>query len=439
VLTADLVRVRKKGTELTVSELSPKQRPRALELAESYLGLAQAAIGASRAELDEAFAALQVAASEQKLALGLRKLVEDCIEFDVVSEVDPRVLRSEVFEAAARARRELGDGDSWDREAFLTREASARGVPVESLMRTLYADLKGAQVLLGMRAVTAQQLVDGYDLAQKQAVLLRAVDLIADVRCRDAYAYRELFRKLKFFRLMHRIEAHVDGGYRIFIDGPFTLFSASTKYGLSLALALPALLACDVYRIRANLRWGKERAPLTFELEGKCKGARTDEEARLPDEVQAFVSRFRALGSAWEVSASSDILELPGQGLCVPDLRFMQRDTGEVAYLEVLGFWSREAVWRRVELVSAGLTQRVLFAVSTRLRVSEEVLGDELPGRLYVYKGTLSAKEVLRRLDLEPAGALAGDNAASKPARGGFGDSSSDGRGLVLPLPLGEG
>lgn len=429
MLTADLVRVRKKGTELTVTELSPKQRPRALELAESYLGLAQAAVGAARAELDEALAQVQVAASEQKLALGLRKMVEDCIEFDVVSEVDPRALRSEVFEAAARERRALGDGESWDRDAFLAREAAARGVAVESLMRTLYADLRAAQVLLGIRAVTAQQLVDSYDLAQKQAVLLRAVDLIADVRCRDAYAYRELFRKLKFFRLMHRIEAHVDGGYRIFIDGPFTLFSASTKYGLSLALALPALLACDVYRIRANLRWGKERAPLTFELEGKSKGARDCEVARLPDEVEAFLSRFQALESAWEASPSSDILELPGQGLCVPDLRFVQRETGEVAYLEVLGFWSREAVWRRVELVSAGLTQRVLFAVSTRLRVSEEVLGDELPGRLYVYKGALSAKEVLRRLDLEPAHEM----------RGSLGGPSSAGRGLVLPLPLGEG
>lgn len=418
MLTADLVRVRKRGTELSVSELSPKQRPRALELAESFLALAQASLGGTRADLEEAFAQVSVAASEQKLALGLRKLVEDCIEFEVVSELDPRALRSELFEAAARERRELGDGQTWERDDFLARQAAARGTEPSALLRTLYADLRAAQVLLGIKPLSAAQLIDGYDLAQKQAVLLRAVDLIADVRCRDAYAYRELFRKLKFFRLMHRIEARVDGGYRLFIDGPFTLFSASTKYGLSLALALPALLACDEHRIRANLRWGKERTPLTFGLEGRARAVASSERARLPDEVEAFLGRFQALGSAWEASPSSDILELPGQGLCVPDLRFVQRDTGEVAYLEVLGYWSRDAVWRRVELVSAGLSQRVLFAVSTRLRVSEEVLGDELPGRLYVYKGALSAKEVLRRLEWEPA---------------------PEQRGNVLPLPLGEG
>lgn len=429
MLTADLVRVRKKGTELTVSELSPKLRPRALELAQSFLELAQGALSGSRADLEEAFAQVQVAASEQKLALGLRKLVEDCIEFEVVSEIDPRALRSEVFEVAARERKALADGEAWDREAFLAREAAARELTPDMLMRALYADLRAAQVLLGMRSVTAAQLIDNYDMAQKQAVLLRAVDLIADVRCREAYAYRELFRKLKFFRLMHRVEARVDGGYRVFIDGPFTLFSASTKYGLSLALALPALLACDEHRITANLRWGKERTPLTFAIEGKARAAQRAEPARLPDEVEAFVSRFQALGSPWEVTASSDILQLPGTGLCVPDLRFVQRETGEVAYLEVLGYWSRDAVWRRVELVSQGLTQRVLFAVSTRLRVSEEVLGDELPGRLYVYKGSLSAKEVLRRLDLESPGS----------SRGDLGAPSSDGRGFVLPLPLGEG
>jgi predicted nuclease of restriction endonuclease-like RecB superfamily len=393
------VRVRKKGSELTVSELSPKLHERALELAEAFIGLAEASVGATRADLEEAFGQVEVAASEHKLALGLRKLVEDRIEFEVSAELPPEALRRELFAAAARERRALGESEAWDREAFLAREASARSLTVESLLRTLYADLRAAQVILGMRASAAGELVDSYGLAQKQAVLLRAVDVIADVRCRDAYAYRALFHKLKFFRLLHRIEPRSDGGYRIFIDGPFNLFSASTKYGLSLALSLPSLLACDEYRIAATLRWGKERTPCTFKLEGKRRAAQVGEAARLPDEVEQFVERFAALKSEWELCPSSDILELPGLGLCVPDLRFVSRATGEVAYLEVLGYWSRAAVWRRVELASRGLKERVLFAVSSRLRVSEEVLGEEVPAELYVYKGALSAKEVLRRLD----------------------------------------
>jgi predicted nuclease of restriction endonuclease-like RecB superfamily len=88
-------------------------------------------------------------------------------------------------------------------------------------------------------------------------------------------------------------------------------------------------------------------------------------------------------------------------GLTVPDLVF-DRGAGsarERVYLEVMGYWSRDAVWKRVELVQAGLSERIVFAVSARLRVSEDVLDGELPGALYVYKRTMSARAVAERLE----------------------------------------
>jgi hypothetical protein len=69
-----------------------------------------------------------------------------------------------------------------------------------------------------------------------------------------------------------------------------------------------------------------------------------------------------------------------------------------------MGYWSRDAVWKRVELVQGGLPHRILFAVGARLRVSEDVLGDELPGMLYVYKQTMSARAIAERLDALVAG-----------------------------------
>jgi len=399
VLTADLVRARRQGTELRLSELGAKVRPRALALTSDYVALAEAHVGQTRAELEEALSGVEVKPSEHKLALGLRKLVEDRLEFEVEGVHDPRVLRGEIFAAAAAERRERGAGEPLDRDAFLAREATARGLDPDQLLRALYADLRSSQVVKHFEAVAPERLVDGYDLAQKQAVLLRAIDVVAEVRCRDAYAYRVLFRKLKFFRLLHRIEPLASGGYRVHIDGPFSLFSSAQKYGLELALSLPALLACDEHKITARLRWGKERTPLSFVLEGKGGAGRSDEEPRLPDEVAGLVDRFGALGSPWEVAPASDILAVPGLGLCVPDLRFVQRETGEIAYLEVLGYWSRDAVWKRVEMCQAGLSERVIFAVSSRLRVSEQVLDEDSPSELYVYKGALSAREVLRRLE----------------------------------------
>ena len=83
----------------------------------------------------------------------------------------------------------------------------------------------------------------------------------------------------------------------------------------------------------------------------------------------------------------------------MPDLLFEHGETGECVFLEVLGFWSRAAVWRRVELMQGGLDERILFAVSKHLRVSADVLGDELPGALYVYKRKLHAKTILERIE----------------------------------------
>ncbi|HWZ90312.1 MAG TPA: DUF790 family protein, partial [Polyangiaceae bacterium] len=86
-------------------------------------------------------------------------------------------------------------------------------------------------------------------------------------------------------------------------------------------------------------------------------------------------------------------------GLCVPDLCFTNQRTGEQVLCEVLGFWNREAVWRRVELVEKGMATKIVFVVSARLRVSEEVLGDAESAALYVYKGAINPKALQRKLD----------------------------------------
>jgi glyoxylate carboligase len=58
-----------------------------------------------------------------------------------------------------------------------------------------------------------------------------------------------------------------------------------------------------------------------------------------------------------------------------------------------------------VELVRAGLPTPILFAVSTRLRVSETVLDDAETAALYAYKGVMSPRAIERKLD-----ALAGSS-----------------------------
>jgi uncharacterized protein len=404
LLTADLVHTRRRGDRLTVVPLGEVDRSRARELAATYLDLARAHLGATRGALLEACRAVVVGPREQRLARGLLKLVLDRCQFEEGGGLDPAALRDELFSAAAVARRSETLGQGFDRAALLAATAAHHQVTVEEVERALYSDLPDAHLVREFQGVSPDGLVEGYDLAQVQAVLLRAVKVTATVRAAPA-AYRYLFRRLKFLRLLHRIHrlperrGGLPGGYAVEIDGPFALFESVTKYGLQLALAFPAIAACAEWALAADLRWGREARPLRFELRGETSTPLATPEDGLPEEVAALLGQLRATDTPWRAAVSATVLDLPGAGLCVPDLELTHSGSGKTVYLEVLGFWSREAVWKRVELVERGLPYPLVFAVSKRLRVSEEALGDQHPAALYVYSKTMSARAVLERVE----------------------------------------
>lgn len=397
MLTSDLVRVRRKGSELSTVPLPPRVRDVALQVGGRYLELTELGVGRTRRAWERALASVQVSARDRKLAAGLRKLVEDRCTFEPDAGAPPAELREEVFRLASRQRQELESGQRLDREAVLAQVAAARELTVEDLERRLYGDLKQARRLQTFAPVTAEELVDRYEQGQAQAVLLKATRVTVTLHSTGSAALRRLFHKLKFLRLLHTLSPLPGGGHRLELDGPLSLFGPSTKYGVKLAMLLPALDRAGPFTLDADVLWGKGRERCTFHLEREGSAGRAGDDSTARDEVTTLQERLRKLDSGWSIRKSTRILELPGLGLCVPDLVFT-RD-GRRVYLEVMGWWSRDAVWRRVELVEGGLKDRVLFCVSSRLRVSEEALGDEHPGSLYVFKGVMSAREVLAKIE----------------------------------------
>jgi len=311
--------------------------------------------------------------------------------------VDPIALRDAIFSEAATIRAGLDPGEPFDRDALLTRIGEEHGLDLEATERRLYADLKSAWRLQAFEPIETEALLDLYDTSQGQAVLLRATRVTVVVHRAEPAALRRLFRKLKFLRLIHVIRPVGDGETRIDLDGPASLFSASTKYGLQLALLLPALERTGPWSLDAQVLWGSAKDRCRLHLEGTGKNAGVNEKSALPDEVQTLLTRLRKKPEGWTFSINRKVLDLPGVGLCVPDL--VAKKDGERVYVEVLGFWSRPAVWQRVELVEKGLKHKILFCVSSRLRVGEAALGDEHPASLYVFKSALSAKLVLARLE----------------------------------------
>jgi len=414
VIGPDLVRVRKKNGALLLPKPPPDAVLRARALAEQVLSVLAATVNETRLVVEEALNELESAPQEKKLLQALRKLALDDSVFDGNAALDAPALRREVFSRAAAARQELPIGAHFERAKVLEEAATALGITPEALEAGLYSDLRSAERLLKAPAYDADSLLARHARAEVQAVLLCSVRVVVDVLCASPDQYRALFQKLKFRQLLFRLSAREAGGYRIEIDGPYSLFESVTKYGMELALLLPALEACDSVQLTADLRWGKKRDHLSFSLQLTQSSSIEASPAR--DEVAALLDAFRD-NESWRAELAQDVLDMPGVGLCVPDLCFTQQNTGEIVLCEVLGFWNRAAVWRRIELVEQGLANKIVFVVSARLRVSEEMLDGAEAAALYVYKGTINPKALQRKLDQLVAAPKASAPVAAPRAR----------------------
>jgi predicted nuclease of restriction endonuclease-like RecB superfamily len=404
LLTVDLVRARrKKDQTLAPVYLTGPTAERLLPVARYYLETHVAKIGETRDEIDEALRALEVPARDRLAAAGLRKVIEDRCEYAVGGDADPEKLREEVFAAAARAHKALDVRADFDRAAVLAEVAGRLGTTPEAIEAGLYADLRGSEILKSVDPLPPEAAIERYNLGLAQAILLRAVRVTVRLGKAEPRLVRRIFRSIRFHQLIHVVRRDAEGGYTIELDGPFSLFESVQRYGLKLALFLPSVLACPSFHVRAEVLWGKERQPFVFELgPGDGLVSSAPEPPDTSPELELFCAGFERLESAWKVRRSTKIFALPGEVACVPDLVFENGETGEEVYLEVFGFWSRAAVWQRVEQIRhGGLRCRLLLAVGKQLRVSQDVLGEEDAGELYVYKATMSPRAVLSRLDGE--------------------------------------
>jgi uncharacterized protein len=405
MLTGDLVRVRTSKQRIVPLYID-RSAERWLEVAESLLLMFREGIGITRGEIDGEIDALFGGGGKAtQVHRGLAKVLEDRAEFEVVADVPPEVVREKVFTAAAEARRHMragarGPRPTFDRNAIIDSVAQELKLKPDAVTAALFADLRGENRLLSFDDMPAQWLIDRYNVGLAQSVLLRSTRVRIEVRNEGPARYRQIFRRLKFHRLMYRVEGSMRDGYTFQIDGPLSLFSATTKYGLQVASFLPAVLLCGDFRLEAELRWGKKREPRSFLLESRdgLVTHRGDTGIYVPAEISAFVERLRQLASAWEISEFTDVIELGREGVWVPDYRAVHRASGIDVFVEIVGFWKRSSLERLLRLLPQYGPDRYLLAISERLKVDDVAL-DELTGPILWFKEIPSASEVVAILE----------------------------------------
>ena len=100
----------------------------------------------------------------------------------------------------------------WNRSAPSFRDEIIQAVAAELkteppiVEASLFADLKSEQRLTQFKDITPERLLERYNVALAQSILLRSTGVDILIRGETPARYRQLFRQIKFHRLICEVE-----------------------------------------------------------------------------------------------------------------------------------------------------------------------------------------------------------------------------------------
>lgn len=396
MLTADLAMNWQRGDQIRPRYLNPDDTDY-LQAAEELISLVSSHLQKRRVELQRALDDYIGVGTDYRILRGLIKLLVDRCEFDTVAPMEPAELRRNLFFRAVQHH------PVQNREEVLRLVGQELNIAPENLLASLYADLPDNQRLVSFDELGARELLDEYNLAQAQALFYRCIELTLWVEPQSPTGYRQLFDAIKHYRLIHSIRGNAANGYEIRLSGPVSLFHRSQKYGIQMAVFLPALLACQGWRLRAEIE-AKNKQNF-FALNSQQKRLYAEHFADVATEnplLEKLLSKWPESENGWTLARSSEVIDL-GETAFAPDL-LAQAATGQQVFIELLGFWTPRYLQQRLQEFERGGMRNFLLAVSEEWRGSREE-PSTLPPNVVVYKSSLDVR-VLRSALTELLGKL---------------------------------
>ncbi|MCS6925738.1 MAG: DUF790 family protein [Candidatus Binatia bacterium] len=400
MLTADLLVTRSEGPYVYPRYIKV-DAPRFLHLAEELIALFTQHEGKTRRELTAALHQYAQDNTDYRIRRGLAKLLSDeCCEFTPRSVAPPAEVRRRVFALARENHPVVLHPDLihpvTKDEVFQAVAREYRTDP-EQIAWALYADLSEHHILTRFDAPTPQWLLQRYNVALAQALLYRCVHMKLSVFRNIPSRYKQLFKFIKFYQLMHTIQGDLDSGYEVRLDGPVSLFRLSQKYGVQLAVFLPALLLCTRWKMEAEIA-RPDGTRRFFPLDESVGLVSHYHDSTMYDSLleRTFAERFSRLQSGWRIEREVAIINLK-DSVFIPDFAFRHVD-GRTALLEIVGFWRRDYLEKKIMKLKRAGRADMIVAVSADLNVGEDDLR-EVPGCILFFKNRIDPHEVLARLE----------------------------------------
>jgi hypothetical protein len=404
MLPTDLLIHRQNGEEIIPKRL--KLDKKTLELAVELIACFREAIGKTQGVLERLLLELEGDTTDYKVKRGLAYILKGSFcTFEVVSPLEPQMLRERVFTLAAKS-----VSSSQSTQVTLSKIADElshefeREVLPQQVHDGLYADLSENKIFIRFDAPKPEDLLHRYNLSQVQGVFYRASQLSLNAHRNVPGEYKLLFRYLKLFQLMAYIEGDADHGFTITIDGPTSLFNPSTRYGLAIAKMIPALLHVTRWSLSSILQtrdfytndWKTGR----FTLNSECGLVSHYPPGKPYDSMleASFADKWDSLKSDWVLEREVDLVPIPGS-VMIPDFRLVHPD-GRTFLLEIVGYWRPEYLQKKFSQVRRAERDDLILAISERLNLEKAgVKLNDVPARIIWFKDKLLPKAVLAALE----------------------------------------
>lgn len=400
MLTSDLLQTRTEGPYVYPRYIKTEGH-RFVSMAEELIAIYVEHQGKTRRELMDALSQYSEDSTDYRIQRGLAKLLrDDRCEFSERSIAPSEEIRQRVFALARENHPVVLQPDMIhpvSKDDILEEVAREFKTDIEQVAWALYADLSDNHILTEFNPPEPEWLLWRYNVALAQALLYRCIRMKLSVFRNIPSRYKQLFKFIKFYQLMHTIQGDLDSGYEILLDGPVSLFRLSQKYGLKLAVFLPALLLCTHWKMEAEIV-SSDGTHRFFPLDESIGLQSHYRDSTMYDSLleRTFAERFAEIESDWEIEREIAIINLKDT-VFIPDFAFRHAD-GRTALLEIVGFWRPEYLERKImKLTRSGRTDMVV-AVSADLNVGEDDFKD-VPGSVFFFKKRINPQDVLMRLE----------------------------------------
>ncbi|MFA7184760.1 MAG: DUF790 family protein [Victivallales bacterium] len=367
MLTKDLVKFRKQGKYIRPQFIAVNDSV-LLRIAEDLLTVyngREENSALTRGEIEELVEPVLKSHRDLKLTGGLNKLLLDRCEFSQPEDFDYPARRREIFLRAAELLKNGAENyDGYYRELMNGSEFANHDI---------FADLPENETLTGFRTLFPRELLERYNCAQVQGLLLNASEIEVKVSSPDPAELRKLFKYLKFFRLLAEIKQiknpageKDDIAMSLKISGPASILENSRKYGLQIAIFFPAVCALKKWQLKADIKSGGKVYRLNLDESSGLVSHYRNFSAYIPEEIVMFHNLFRQKVKNWRISGETPFIKGQKQEIIFPDLNFSDKH-GKTIHLELFHRWHRGALLSRLEFCETNPDLPLLLGVDRAL------------------------------------------------------------------------